>query len=342
MSAAAADAAAAAIAGADSAHLTVARRVIEIERDAIEEIRAGLGAPFCRAVDALLALEGGKVFATGVGKSGHIARKIASTLASTGTPACFLHPTEAGHGDWGMVGEGDAVLALSFSGKNDELERNIAAPARRAGVRLLTMTGDPESPLAKAADISLVARVSREACPHNLAPTASAAAMLALGDALAMALLSARGFQVEDFARRHPAGDLGRRLLTRVGDIMRTGDALPLVGEDATLAEAVVEMSGKRMGMALIARDGALRGIFTDGDLRRALQSRAAAPETDLVAAPVTRFMSARPAAIESSALATAAARLMERKKISQLAVVDDGRIVGALTMHDLLSARIG
>lgn len=332
----------AAVAEADSAHLTVARRVVEIERDALEEIRAGLGAPFCRAVEALLALEGGKVFVAGVGKSGHIARKIASTLASTGTPACFLHPTEAGHGDWGMIGEGDAVLALSFSGKNAELERNIAAPARRAGIRLLAMTGDSESPLAKAADISLVVRVSREACPHNLAPTASAAAMLALGDALAMALLSARGFQVEDFARRHPAGALGRRLLTRVDDIMRAGESLPLVGEDATLAEAVVEMSGKRMGMALIVRGDSLRGIFTDGDLRRALQSRAAAPDSDLVAAPVARFMSPRPAAIGSKALAVDAARLMERKKISQLAVVDAGRIVGALTVHDLLSAQIG
>ena len=309
-----------------------AQRVVDAERDALSALR--LDENFRRAAESLLSARG-KIACMGVGKSGHIARKISATFASTGAPSFFIHPAEAGHGDLGMIAEGDAVLAFSYSGESDETLALIPF-LRNLEVPFVSVCGRMDSSLAKASDIALSAAVDREACPLNLAPTASSAAALALGHALAMTLMRARGFTPEDFARTHPAGALGRRLVLRVRDVMRTGDAVPVVAREARLADAVVEMSAKQMGMTLIAEKGELLGIFTDGDLRRAL---AAAP--DLSTARIADFMTRAPKHADPDRLAADAAEMMKSESVSQIPVLAEGKVAGALSIHDLLRRRV-
>ena len=317
--------------------LALARDVLDTEARAIATLATKLGAAFVAAVGMVLDCRG-RVVVSGIGKSGHIARKLAATLASTGTPAFFVHPAEAGHGDLGMIAPGDVVIMLSNSGETDELV--VLAPhLRREGARLVAITGNDESSLAKCADVHLDAAVDAEACPLGLAPTASTTAALALGDALALAVLDARGFSAEDFARSHPGGALGRRLLTRVADVMRTGSAIPTVGPDASLADAVIEMSGKGMGMTVVTDGGGrVAGIFTDGDLRRAVERG-----VDFRVARVADLMTREPRRIAPSRLAIDCVEAMERApKVTQLVVVDgDGRLAGALHLHDLFRARV-
>jgi len=313
------------------------RRVIREESLALAALAERLGADF-QAAGALLLDCRGRVVCTGMGKSGHIARKIAATLASTGTPAFFMHPGEASHGDLGMVTGGDVVLALSYSGESDEILM-IAPALKRMGVALIAMTGRPNSSLAGLAAVHLDVSVPSEACPHNLAPTTSTTAALALGDALAVAVLEARGFRPEDFARSHPAGALGRRLLLTIRDVMHAGAAVPRVRAEASIAEALVVMSRGRLGMtAVVDVDDRLLGVFTDGDLRRALDHA----ELDVRKAPVAKVMGISPKAIAPDELATAAVHAMEEHKINALVVVDtEGRVVGALNFIDLLRARV-
>jgi arabinose-5-phosphate isomerase len=272
-----------------------------------------------------------------MGKSGHIARKIASTLSSTGTPAYFVHPGEASHGDLGMITSGDVFIALSHSGENDEL-LTIVPVIKRQGARLISLTGNPHSSLALAADAHLNAAVDKEACPMGLAPTASTTAALAFGDALAVALLDAKGFGADDFARSHPGGNLGRRLLTHVRDIMHTGAGVPSVGNNALLPEAVLEITRKRLGMtAVVDNEHRVQGIYTDGDLRRTLEKR-----YDFSTTPISSVMSRNPRSIAPDALAAEAVRVMEQYNINQMLVVDaDNKLVGALNMHDLLRAKV-
>jgi arabinose-5-phosphate isomerase len=314
----------------------LAREVLRIEAGAVAGLVSRLDGQFVAAVRLILACRG-RVVVTGVGKSGHVGRKIASTLASTGTPAFFVHPAEASHGDLGMITREDLVLALSYSGESDEL-RTILPIVKRLGAKLIALTGNVSSTLAGLADVVLDGRVEKEACPLELAPTASTTAALALGDALAVAALDARGFGHEDFARSHPAGALGRRLLTHVRDVMRTGDDVPRVGERATLAEAVLEISRKRLGMtAVVDGDGRIVGIVTDGDLRRGLERG-----VDIRSTPVGTAMTRGPRTIRPDALAAEAVDLMEASRITQLPVVDpEGRLVGALNIHDLLRAKV-
>lgn len=317
--------------------LALAREVLSTEAAAINALAARLGAPFAAAVELILR-SSGRVVTSGIGKSGHIAHKLAATFASTGTPAFFVHPAEAGHGDLGMIAPGDVVVMLSNSGETDELV-HLLPHLKRQGAAIIALTGNERSSLAQAADVHLDAAVDSEACPLGLAPTASTTAALALGDALALALLDARGFSVEDFARSHPGGALGRRLLTRVRDVMRTGAALPVVGQDATLAHAVVEMSGKGMGMTAVAdADGRVAGIFTDGDLRRCLDR-----VRDFGAARIADVMTRAPLTIGPDRLAIECVDLMEAppKKLALLVVDAGGRLVGALHMHDLFRARV-
>jgi arabinose-5-phosphate isomerase len=317
--------------------LDLARNVLDIEARAISSLAARLAAPFVAAVALMLRCRG-RVVVSGIGKSGHVARKLAATLASTGTPAFFVHPAEAGHGDLGMITADDVVLMLSNSGETDELML-LAPHLKRQGAKLIALTGNEKSSLAQSADVHLDVAVDAEACPLGLAPTASTTAALALGDALALALLDARGFSVEDFARSHPGGALGRRLLTRVADVMRTGDALPRVPHTATLAQAIVEMSGKGMGMTAVVDEGErIAGIFTDGDLRRSL-GRIDDPRS----ARVADLMTKAPRTIGAGRLAADCIVLMETPpKIMVLLVSDDaGRLVGAVQMHDLFRARI-
>jgi arabinose-5-phosphate isomerase len=316
--------------------LELARKVLAIEAEAVSALGARLDTRFLDAIGVILACRG-RVVVSGVGKSGHIARKIASTLASTGTPAFFLHAAEASHGDLGMITRDDVVLALSNSGQSDEL-LTIVPLIKRQGAKLIAVTGNPESALAKEADVHLDAGVAQEACPLNLAPTASTTAALALGDALAVALLDARGFDEQDFARAHPGGALGRRLLTHVSDVMRTGDAVPCVPESASFFDVLLEMSKKGMGMtAVVDSRGAVSGIYTDGDLRRTLEQ---AP--DVRSLKVSDIMKRGPRTIAPNKLAAEAVELMERHKINQLLVVaDTGKLVGALNTHDLLSAKV-
>jgi len=312
------------------------RRVLEIEARAVVKLSQRLDDSFVRALEIVLGC-GGRVVVSGIGKSGHIARKIASTLASTGTPAFFVHPAEASHGDLGMVMRDDVMIALSNSGESAEL-LVIVPLIKRQGARLIAITGNPRSTLATEADVHLDANVAEEACPLGLAPTASTTAALALGDALAVALLEARGFGEEDFARSHPGGSLGRRLLTRVSDIMRTGEAIPRVADKASLSEAVLEMSRKGMGMtSIVDHGGRLVGIFTDGDLRRTLDKLG-----DLREQNVRDVMTPGPRTIGPTRLAVEAVQLMEEHKITQLLAVDpDMRLVGALNMHDLMRAKV-
>jgi arabinose-5-phosphate isomerase len=317
--------------------LALARDVLATEAAAIGSLAARLGDSFVAAIALLLDCRG-RVVVSGIGKSGHVARKLAATLASTGTPAFFVHPAEASHGDLGMITPEDVVVMLSNSGETDELV-SLAPHVRRQGAKIVALTGNERSTLAKAADVHLDAAVGAEACPLGLAPTASTTAALALGDALAIALLDARGFSVDDFARAHPGGSLGRRLLTTVRDVMRAGDALPIVAADATLAQAVVEMSGKGMGMtAVVDVDDRLAGVFTDGDLRRCLPR-----VKDFAAARVADFMTRTPRTIGPERLAVDCVELMERApKVMALLVVDEhGRLAGALNVHDLFIARV-
>ena len=324
--------------GVDAAHvLSFARDVLAIEADAISQLAGRLGEPFVDAVRLMLQCQG-RVVVSGIGKSGHIARKLAATLASTGTPAFFVHPAEASHGDLGMITPDDVVVMLSNSGEADELLL-LTPHLKRQGARIIALTGNEHSSLAQAADVHLDAAVDAEACPLGLAPTASTTATLALGDALALALLDARGFSVEDFARSHPGGLLGRRLLTHVSDVMVSGPQLPIVDVGATLAQAIVAMSGKGMGMtAVVDADGHVAGIFTDGDLRRCLDRA-----RDIARTNVADVMTRTPRTIGPDRLAIDCVEMMESvPKVTALLVVDDERrLVGALHMHDLFRARV-
>jgi arabinose-5-phosphate isomerase len=316
--------------------LESARRVLDIEAAAVAALSSRLDESFVRAVELVLACRG-RTVVSGIGKSGHVATKIASTLASTGTPAFFVHPAEASHGDLGMITEQDVMIALSNSGESAELLA-IVPLVKRRGAGLIAMTGNPRSSLAQEADVHLDAGVAEEACPLGLAPTASTTAALALGDALAVALLEARGFGADDFARSHPGGTLGRRLLTHVADVMRKGDALPIVTLGAPLSEAILEISRKGMGMtAVVDTAGAVRGIFTDGDLRRAIDKA-----LDLKRVAIEQVMTPHPRSIQPDRLAAEAVRLMEDFRINQVLVVDaGGRLVGALNTHDLMRAGV-
>ena len=313
------------------------RRVIEIEIEALRAVHDRLDGAFSQACERILACRG-RVVCTGMGKSGHIARKIAATLASTGTPAFYVHPGEAGHGDLGMITDADVVLALSYSGESDEILMLLPG-LRRQGNVLIAMTGRPQSSLAREADVHLDVSVPAEACPLSLAPTSSTTASLAVGDALAVALLNARGFTADDFARSHPAGALGRRLLLHISDVMHAGDDVPRVGEQASLAEALLEMSRKRLGLtSVVDSGGRLLGLYTDGDLRRTLADE----RVDVRSTRVADVMTRTPVTIGSDALAVEAARLMETHKIHALLVIDDAsHVVGALNIHDLLRARV-
>ncbi len=312
--------------------------VIETEARAIDTLKSRIDSAFLHACELMFDCPG-RVVVSGMGKSGHVARKIAATLASTGTPAFFVHPGEASHGDLGMITQKDVVLALSNSGETDEL-LTILPLIKRQGVPLILMTGNPDSSLAAMADVHLDVSVPEEACPLGLAPTASTTAALVMGDALAIALLEARGFTDEDFARSHPAGTLGRRLLVHISDIMHSGDQVPSISKEASLSDALVEMTRKGLGMTAIVDpvDQRLLGIFTDGDLRRAVDD----DDIDLRATPVTQLMNPQPKVVGADKLAVEAARLMEDHKIHALLVVDAaGRLVGALNIHDLLRARV-
>ncbi len=316
--------------------LALAREVLRIEAQEVEALADRLDDSFNRAVALILACRG-RVVVSGMGKSGHVGSKIAATLASTGTPAFFMHPAEASHGDLGMITAQDVVIALSNSGESDELLA-IVPLLKRMGAKLVSITGNPASTLARESDVHLDASVSREACPLGLSPTASTTAALALGDALAVVLLEARGFSAEDFARSHPGGTLGRRLLVHVGDIMRQGEAVPMVGEEATLSAALLEMTRKGMGMtAVVDAAGRAVGIFTDGDLRRAFEQG-----VDVTATGIAQAMRRNPHTITPQRLAAEAVELMEAKKINALLVTDEaGVLTGALNMHDLLRAKV-
>jgi arabinose-5-phosphate isomerase len=316
--------------------LDLARRVLTIEADALRALAERLDERFSAAVE-LIRSRHGRVVVSGIGKSGHVARKIASTMASTGTPAYFVHPAEASHGDLGMVEAGDVFIAISYSGASEEL-LDIVPLVKRRGARLIAMTGNAQSALAREADVHLDARVAQEACPLNLAPTASTTAALALGDALAVALLEARGFSADDFARSHPRGRLPRQALLHVADVMCRGDAVPSVPGGASAMDAVAEITRGRLGMTAVVGEGRrLLGVFTDGDLRRALQRRA-----DFAGARVDELMTRQPKTVRAEALAAEAAQLMEQHKVSQILVVDPaGVLVGALNTHDLLRAKV-
>ena len=313
------------------------RRVFAIERDGLAAVAARIDGAFSAACRAILACRG-RVVCSGMGKSGHVARKIAATLASTGTPAFYVHPGEAAHGDLGMVTDTDIVLALSYSGESDELLTLLPA-LKRQGNAIIAMTGRDASTLAREADIHLDVSVPAEACPLALAPTSSTTAALAMGDALAVALLEARGFTADDFARSHPAGALGRRLLLHITDVMHAGDEVPRVGPAASISEALVEMSRKRLGMTAVVDDeDRLLGLYTDGDLRRSLDDAA----VDLRNTRIETVMTRAPRTIDADALAAEAAQLMETHKINALLVLDARqRVVGALNIHDLLRARV-
>lgn len=316
--------------------LQAARRTFDTEIEALRALRERLDGSFAAACHVCLACAGRSVV-TGMGKSGHIARKIAATLASTGTPAFFLHPGEAGHGDIGMLTRADVLLALSNSGESAEVLA-LLPYAKRLGVPLIAMTGNRDSTLARAAEVHLDVAVAAEACPHNLAPTSSTTAALVMGDALAVALLTARGFSADDFARSHPGGSLGRRLLLHVEEVMRRGDALPCIAPEAPLAEGLVEMTRKGLGMtAILDGEGCILGVFTDGDLRRALDRR-----IDVHRATMSQVMTRGGHSIGPRELATAAAQLMERHRITALLVTDEGRhLIGALNVHDLMRAGV-
>ena len=316
--------------------LQLARDTLDIEAAALQGLKARLDERFVRAVNMMLEVQG-RVVVTGMGKSGHIGRKIAATFASTGTPAMFVHPAEASHGDLGMIKVVDVVLAISNSGESDELVA-ILPVLKRQGVRLIAMTGGLQSSLARHADVVLDSSVEKEACPLNLAPTASTTAQLALGDALAVALLDARGFKPEDFARSHPGGSLGRRLLTHVSDVMRSGDQVPRVAPSASFGELMQEMSRKGLGAsAVVDATGHAVGVFTDGDLRRLIEKG-----QDLRGLTAAEVMHAQPRTIARDALAVEAAEMMEKHRITSLLVVDEaGLLCGAINTNDLMRAKV-
>ena len=316
--------------------VALARKTFEIEAAAVLAMAARVGPEFAGAVEVVLKCTG-RVVVMGMGKSGHIGRKIAATLASTGTPAMFVHPGEASHGDLGMITAVDVVLAISNSGESEELTV-ILPTLRRLQVQVIALTGGAQSALARHADVVLDSSVAQEACPLNLAPTASTTAQLAMGDALAVALLDARGFKPEDFARSHPGGSLGRKLLTHVADVMRSGDAVPSVRPEASLSELMREMSAKGLGAsAVVDAQQRVLGIFTDGDLRRLIEKGA-----DLRAICAADVMHANPRHLDSSALAVEAVALMEHHQITSVLVVDEtGRLCGALNTNDLMRAQV-
>lgn len=316
--------------------LSLAQEVLQLEATEIDALAKRLDHHFSDAVGLILQCKG-RVVVSGMGKSGHIGGKIASTLASTGTPAFFMHPAEASHGDLGMITAGDVVIALSNSGESDEILA-IVPPLKRLGASIIAITGNDASTLAKAADIHLSAHVTKEACPLGLAPTSSTTVALALGDALALCVLDLRDFTAEDFARSHPGGSLGRRLLVRVSDLMRTGSDVPHVVATAKLADGLLEMSHKGLGLtAVVDTDNKPIGIFTDGDLRRAFEQN-----INVASALMCEVMHANPKTIQQDELAIAAVEIMEQLKINGLLVVDDaGVLVGALNMHDLLLAKV-
>lgn len=316
--------------------IALAHEALEIEANAVLGLKSRLGNNFALAVRMVLAVQG-RVVVMGMGKSGHVARKIASTLASTGTPALFVHPAEASHGDVGMVTVSDLVLTISNSGESQELAA-ILPVLKRLGVPIISMTSNPASTMAVHADLWLDSAVDKEACPLNLAPTASTTAQMALGDALAVALLDARGFRAEDFARSHPGGALGRKLLTHVSDVMRTGEAVPRVTQDASFSTLMREMSAKGLGAtAVVDAHNRVLGIFTDGDLRRLVEQGA-----DLRTTSAGEVMHRSPSTLKHSALAVEAADLMEKKRITSVLVVDeDDRLCGALNSNDLMRAKV-
>jgi len=312
------------------------RKVLDTEIAGIAAVKERLHEAFVSACELLHSCKG-RVVVSGMGKSGHIGNKIAATLASTGTPAFFLHPGEAGHGDIGMITAGDVLLALSNSGETNEL-LTILPVVKRLGVPIIAMTGRANSTLGRAAAVVLDVSVPEEACPHNLAPTASTTATLAMGDALAVAILEARGFTQDDFARSHPGGSLGRRLILRIQDVMRTGEQLPFVKPDTALRDGLLEMSRKGLGMTAVVDDEMhVLGIFTDGDLRRTLDR-----DADLRSRAMSEVMTANPRTIKAELLAAEAVHLMETARITQLLVVDDQNVlIGALNVHDLLRAGV-
>ncbi len=317
-------------------YLDWARQAMHTEAEAVREVAASLDKQFVLAVQSILS-SSGRVIVTGMGKSGHIGRKIAATLASTGTAAFFVHPAEAAHGDLGMIVDGDVVLAISNSGESDEILAIIPA-LKRKNITLVCITGRPQSHMAQHADIHILAAVSAEACPHGLAPTSSTTATLALGDALAIALLNARDFTPDDFALSHPAGSLGRKLLLKVSDIMHQDGELPDIAESTPLRSAIIRMSEKGLGMlAVTDASGSLKGIFTDGDLRRLFEQHQKFSHMT-----IGEVMKPNPTTIRPDKLATEAAKLMQDRKIGGLLVCDESnRLVGALNMHDLLKAKV-
>ncbi|MCR4347053.1 MAG: KpsF/GutQ family sugar-phosphate isomerase [Sulfuricaulis sp.] len=321
---------------ASSSFEQLGREVIQLEAEALQTLATRVDEKFAEACRLVLACQG-RVIVTGMGKSGHVGGKIAATLASTGTPSFFVHPGEASHGDLGMIMPVDIVLAISNSGETAEI-LTILPIIKRMGVKLIALLGNTNSSLARQADAILYAGVEKEACPHNLAPTASTTAALAIGDALAVTLLKSRGFTREDFARAHPAGSLGRRLLLYVSDVMHTGTAIPQVNEEASLREALLEMTGKGLGMTgVVDRQGALTGILTDGDLRRVL-----ARSIDVYNAKIADVMTRNPKTTRADRLAVEIVQLMQSSKINGLFVVDDkNHVLGALNMHDLFRAGI-
>ena len=314
--------------------LEMGRQVLDIEASALTALSSRLDAQFARAV-ALILESRGRVIVCGIGKSGHVGRKIAATFASTGTPAYFVHAAEAVHGDLGMITGDDVMIAISNSGENDEL-LTVVPLVKRQGGRLIAITGNEESSLAKEADVHLDARVAQEACPLNLAPTASTTAALALGDALAVALLDARGFDAEDFARSHPGGALGRKLLTHVSDVMRTD--VPTVAQTTLIPAALAMMTKGGLGMLVVEDEqNGIAGVFTDGDLRRAMEQRG-----DLRLVTISEVMNRTPRTILASRLAVEAVQMMETNRINQLVVLDaQGKLAGALNMHDLFRAKV-
>lgn len=316
--------------------VAIAARVLDIESRAVSELVSRLDDTFVAACKICLETEG-RIVVTGMGKSGHIGGKIAATLASTGTPSFFMHPAEASHGDLGMITSHDSLLAVSYSGETDEVV-TILPLVKRMGAKLITMTGKPESTLAKAADVHLNIRVSEEACPLNLAPTASTTATLAMGDALAVALLESRGFTAEDFARSHPSGSLGKRLLLRVADVMHEGDAIPSVTASVSVSKGLVEMSRKGLGItAIVDDDNRILGVFTDGDLRRALDN-----EINVHKIEMKSVMHEGCITVGPDDMAAQAVHVMEENKITSLLVADDqNRLVGALNIHDLFRAGV-
>jgi arabinose-5-phosphate isomerase len=316
--------------------IELAKSVLSIEAEAVEALAKRLDESFTKAVELILQCQG-RVVVSGMGKSGHIGNKISATFASTGTPAFFMHPAEASHGDLGMITRDDVMVTLSNSGESDELIAILPA-LKRLGCKLINITGKSNSTLAKEADVHLEVQVEVEACPLGLAPTASSTAMLALGDALALAVLDQRGFSAEDFARSHPGGSLGRRLLIRIKDIMRNGDAIPSVHLQTSLKHGLLEMSRKGLGMTAIVDDNkVLQGVFTDGDLRRAFENG-----VDVNTTSILDVMHANPQSVHPEQLAVDAIEIMEQRKINALLVTDQqGHLVGALNMHDLLNAKV-